>query len=491
VRQARTALVAVALAAIPTRPTSGPVGTSAEVITRHFTPRDQQVARYMYVPFDVPRDTSRIGVSFRYDRADGANVIDLGLFEPGPLTLGTTAFRGWSGGARDGISVGIDQASPGYWPGPLPDGQWRVALGLYKVASAGVDVTLTIETSRDPVTASPLKLAARQPEPIRTGARWYSGVLHTHTVHSDGELTPQQLADKAVGEKLDFIAITDHNNTTHQLAPIDAPGLLVIPGEEVTTPGGHFNVWGLDGARAHVDFRILPGTPGISDVMRTATARGALVSINHPVADCLACSWTHQVPDTVSAIEIANGTAVARQQAMTMWDVLLRGERRITAVGESDWHRGNVPLSVPSVRVFAPELSTRAILAAIRARRVIVMADGSTPPPTVVARAGGQQARIGDDLQIRPGEPFTVAVDAAAAQYRGGRVAFVWNGEAIASEPVPESGHVEFERFGHADGYLRLHVFKADGTPLAITNPIFVTMTPSRLESPYGGSAKR
>src|SRR5262245_11488124 len=117
----------------------------------------------MYVPFDVARDTTRIDVSYRYYRADGATVIDIGLFEPGPLTLGTTGFRGWSGGSRDSVSVGIDQASPGYWPGPLPDGQWQVALGLYKIANAGVDVTVTIETSREPVAASLPKLAARQP----------------------------------------------------------------------------------------------------------------------------------------------------------------------------------------------------------------------------------------------------------------------------------------------------------------------------------------
>ena len=396
-------------------------------------------------------------------------------------------------------AVGIDQASPGYWPGPLPAGQWHVALGLYKIAGAGVDVELTLETSRDPVAASPPTLAARSSEPIRIGPAWYAGVLHTHTVHSDGELTPQQLADKAVAEKLDFLAITDHNNTTHQLAPIDAPGLLVIPGEEVTTPGGHFSVWGLVGARAYVDFRIMPGDPAIADVMRAATARGALVSINHPVADCLACSWTHQVPPSVGAVEIANGTAVARQQAMTMWDVLLREGRRVTAVGESDWHRGAAPLAVPSVRVFAPELSTRAILAGIRAGRVIVMADGSIPPPAITVRAGGQEARIGDGLHIHSGEVFTVGIDAGAAPYKGGRVDFVWNGEPIASATVPDNGHVAFERFANASGYLRVHVYKADGAPLAIANPIFVTQwrrdeacsSPEVVSHPLAGGRER
>ena len=473
-----TATAFVAFAAIATA-SAPPRSDSPQVIARHFTSRDQQTARYEYVPFDVAPGTTRIGVSYRYDRADGANVIDLGLFEPGPLTLGTKAFRGWSGGARDRISVAIDQASPGYWPGPIPPGRWHVALGLYKVGSAGADVEVTIETFKDPVAATAPKLAARPAEPIRAGPAWYSGVLHTHTVHSDGELTPQQLADKAVSEKLDFLTITDHNNTTHQLAPIVAPRLLVITGEEVTTPGGHFSVWGLGGVRDDVDFRILPGDPALATVMRAASVRGALVSVNHPVADCLACSWTQPVPDTVNAIEIANGTAVARQQAMTMWDVLLRAGRRLTAVGESDWHRGTAPLAVPSVRVFAPELSVHAILAAVRAGRVVVMADGSTPPPTVVAHAGQKEARLGDDLRLAPGAPFQVVVEADSS-YKGARVDLAWNGEPIASAMMPDRGRVEFERFANGSGYLRVQVYRVDGTPISITNPIFVIVKPVR-----------
>lgn len=41
--------------------------------------------------------------------------------------------------------------------------------------------------------------------------RWYRGDCHIHSVHSDGELTPQQLAVGARAAGLDFIATTDHN----------------------------------------------------------------------------------------------------------------------------------------------------------------------------------------------------------------------------------------------------------------------------------------
>src|SRR5262249_2288438 len=111
-------------------------------LVRHFTPRDQEVDRYVYVPVSVPAGTTRLTIAYRSDSKGGANVIDLGVFEPGSLALGSPALRGWSGGSRDTVTIGVADASPGYWPGPLPPGEWHVMLGLYKVAPEGVDVTI-------------------------------------------------------------------------------------------------------------------------------------------------------------------------------------------------------------------------------------------------------------------------------------------------------------------------------------------------------------
>jgi hypothetical protein len=464
--------IAVALIAAPVD--SIPRARPDQTISRHYTPRDQEAVRYAYVPFDVPAGTTRIEVSYKYDRANGANAVDLGLFEPGPLTLGSPAFRGWSGGAQDAISVGVDKASPGYWPGAIAAGRWHVALGLYKIGSAGVDVEVTIRTSDAPPAGPTPRVVPRPSTPLRGGPAWFAGVMHAHTLESDAVLTPQQLAIKARAEGLDFIVITDHNNTTHQLTAFDAPGLLVITGEEATTPGGHFNVWGLGGARDYVDFRIMPGDPAVARVMQAARARGALISINHPIADCFACTWTHDIPSSVNAIEIGNGPPAARLQAMTMWDQLLRAGRRITAVGESDWHRPPASLTVPSVRAWAQDLSVRAILEAVRLGRVVVMANGTLAPPELSAHAGNVNARIGDELTIAPGAPVRIDVALPREGYKGARVDLVWSGEVVTSAPVPETGVVTFDRFPPADGYLRVHVTTADGAPLAITNPIYV-----------------
>jgi hypothetical protein len=451
-------------------------GPSAEAPARQrtvvrYTPRDREAGRYQYVPFDVPEGATRVTVEYRYDRAGGANAVDLGLFEPGPLDLATPAFRGWSGGERTSVTVSPQYATPGYWPGALPAGRWHAALGLYKVADGGVEVEVITETGWEAAGPVP-SLPPRPAVALRPGPAWFSGALHLHTVHSDGTLTAGQLSRAARQAGLDFIAITDHNNTTHQLEAVAEEGLLRIVGEEVTTPGGHANVWGLGGARDYVDFRVLPGDPRIAEVVAAADARRALVSINHPTADCAACDWTHAIPEGVDALEISSLRPEAQAAAVGLWDRLLQKGRRITAVGTSDWHRGPQPIDAASVRVWAAELSERGILDGLQAGRVVVMADGRTPPPVLTARCGnGRTFGLGDTVPRKEPRPCRPEVEVPAGPYRGARIELHWNGAKVAEAPA--EGPVRFAWTPLGPGHLRIHVFGADGAPRAVTNPIY------------------
>ena len=472
-------ILAIALLAAATA-TPRPVAAAdpPRIIKTRFTPKQQQVDRYVQVPFDVAPGTTRIDIEMKYDRANGENVVDLGLLEPGSLELGTKAFRGWTGGERSAIFVSAIDATPGYWPGPIQTGQWNVDLGLYKVGAGGVDVEVTVRTSSDPMAAVMPSLPARPKEPVRTGPAWYSGALHAHTHNSDGALSAQALAQKARAEGIDFLAITDHNNTASQRETIDVPGLLTILGEEVTTPGGHANVWGLGGARDFVDFRVSPGDPAIHTLFRAAAGRGALIGINHPYSACVACSWTHPVPDAVSTIEITGREPAEIVRAVALWDMLLTAGRRVTAIGVSDWHRGDAPIGSASVRVWANELSTRAILDSIRAGRVIVMADAATAPPDVRVTSSSKEARVGDTLVLARGDAYAldVAVGADAPLYRGAKAEVFWNGERIAGGEI-EGGRFRLERFASTNGYLRIHILAANGAPLAVTNPVWIRMS--------------
>ncbi|MEO8359875.1 MAG: hypothetical protein ABI672_07590, partial [Vicinamibacteria bacterium] len=130
---ARLRATIVSIAALFVLGALTPSAESAEpvvqVLKAHFTQKQQQTERYVYVPFEVPAGVTRIDIDFKYQKTE-ENVIDLGLMEPGSTALHTKAFRGWSGGERTSIFVSSSDATPGYWPGPILAGTWRVALGL-------------------------------------------------------------------------------------------------------------------------------------------------------------------------------------------------------------------------------------------------------------------------------------------------------------------------------------------------------------------------
>jgi hypothetical protein len=450
-----------------------PAAPAAQVLLRHFEPADRESGRYQYVPFDVAAGTEELTISYRYSGDDGTNLIDLGLFEPGSLELGTPSFRGYSGGAQRTITVGRNSASPGYRTGPLPPGRWHVLLGLYRVAPGGVDVSIdvtrSLESRAEPAGSETAgRPAAPAPPPER---RWYSGALHLHTTHSDGALSAAALAEAALQARLDFMAVTDHNNTTHTREAMPRSPLHIV-GEEVTTPAGHANVWGLEPG-AWIDFRVRPGDAGaghtIDGFVAQAHRRGALFSINHPVDDCAGCSWEQAMPDALDAIEIWNGSQGPQEPALAIWDRLLRGGRRVTAVGASDWHRAPAAIDAPAVRVLSDDLTQRSILDGIRQGRVVVVRDARIEPPSVSATCGGNYASIGATLRCRGGEP--VAVHVAAAGVAGGRADLFWNGSKSQSKAA--TGDVRFA-LGASDGYLRVHLYAADGSAAAITNPIHV-----------------
>ncbi len=180
----------------------------------HLAPLGANDSRYVYVPFDVPPNATRVSVSYQYERANGANTIDIGLFDA--RSTGSDSdprgFRGWSGGRRSEFSVSREEATPGYLPGEMTAGTWRIILGLYKVAPTGVDVSFKIgietgENRSSNPTQAPRKtgqssVKARTVSAAGRGSRWWRGDLHMHTVHSDGDWTIAELISSALNSGL-------------------------------------------------------------------------------------------------------------------------------------------------------------------------------------------------------------------------------------------------------------------------------------------------
>jgi hypothetical protein len=68
----------------------------------------------------------------------------------------------------------------------------------------------------------------------------YLGDLHMHTTCSDGNASYEEMIEAAVKAKLDFVAITDHNNCSEVEAKCKAETkLLCIPGREITEKNTH------------------------------------------------------------------------------------------------------------------------------------------------------------------------------------------------------------------------------------------------------------
>lgn len=469
-------------------------------------------ARYVYVPFDVPRGAVRVQVSYDYAREGGVNTLDLGVFDAradGPgREVSARGFRGWSGGRRSEFFITREEATPGYLAGELPAGRWRVVLGLYKVAPAGVEVKLRIvvetlttggrgraESRRVPTErAAAQELAGRLPRETSPGRhvagtklRWFAGDLHTHTVHSDGEWTVEELVKAAFYANLDFLFVTDHNTSSHH-AEVERAGrlareLLVMRGEEVTTYGGHANAWGLP-AGAVIDFRVRPGdAAGMSKVVANAHRLGALISVNHPFALCGGCNWSYgDAVKEFDAVEVWNGEWDATDEsALKLWDGLLQRGLRPTAVASSDSHRAQNPVGRPTTHVAAEELSQAALLNSIRRGRVYLAREAQGLVVEFAAAAGQigspipLDARSGPGAEIRLRAPGTLLffiklngapVNATLSLVSGGRVVRT----AGTQDRFTEVFEVECER----DGYYRLEVRDRAGAMLAMTNPVYV-----------------
>ena len=386
-------------------------------ITGHLSPEDKLHSVYRMFPFDVPAGVARLEVSYSFSGDDAGgfmrpagNILDIGLFDPrGSEFLHAEGFRGWSGSTRREFFLTPHEATPGYLPGPIPTGRWEVILGLHNILPQGCDYRVTVKlyagevSDPDPVASPPWPALRREPG-------WYRGDLHCHSHHSDGTGSLADLAASAHAQRLDFLAMTEHNTVSHlpHLAAHASPDLLLIPGQEITTEYGHANAWGIH--RWH-EFRCEDGEQ-MAQVVADVQAAGALISVNHPKEG--GPPWEFGDETQFDCLEVWQSPwFVFNDQSLALWDRLLRERHRITAVGGSDVHQppfeGEIgPLAVgkPCTWVYAEELSVTGLLAGIKAGHVFISEDVSGPRLFLTADADGDgryEAMMGDEVRVAAG----------------------------------------------------------------------------------------
>ena len=344
---------------------------------RHYTRDDRADDVYQYIVVDAPMGAPAITVRLDYDRTDA--VVDLGL-------IGPHRFAGWSGGERSVVTVTPTWATPGYLPGEVAGG-WQVVLGLHRVGPAGVTVYVDVETTaveQPPAAPLPPRPERRPPRglPAHAGRRWLACDFHSHTVHSDGGLEIADLAVLAASRGLDVLAVTDHNTVSHHphLAAVgEHAGVLLLPGQEVTTDHGHANCLG---PLPWIDFR----EP--ADMWRATTeAHRGVMAVNHPWAGD--CSWRLPLSGPASLVEMWHSTwDHVHPTPLTEW-----ASFGSTPIGGSDFHRheGGVIPGRPTTWVECEDVSIEGVLDGLRHGRTAISAERDGP---VVLRHDGELVDI-------------------------------------------------------------------------------------------------
>ncbi|MCJ2181498.1 CehA/McbA family metallohydrolase [Novosphingobium sp. 1949] len=483
---------------------------------------DSDRASYRELPFTVPAGVSKITLRLEGNDPDKGTYLVLGVYD-------TERLRGWGGAIKPEVTIARTFASTSYLPGPLPAGQWRASLRVASIRKGvAAPYRLVVHFER----GAPAQ--ALYDAPVRQGRAWYLGDFHTHTGQSDGKCRSRpsgkavpcpvlRTLEAAYDHGLDFVSVSDHNVAAQdaELA-VDAAyfdAMLVIPGREMTTAQGHFN---LTGVTDYVDFRLgAPGPRDINAIFRAARPTGALLSINHPEIPtgeaCLGCGWS--APDTdfslLDAIEVANGGVAADAKGhfddgegsgTQWWERLLNRGYHLTGIGGSDnhdpvdGHAGSSPVGeqspvgTPATAVEAADLSQPAILAGVRAGRVFIDLTGAHHDHGLDLEAKASSgARVAMGGTLRLGAKDTVRGAVLVRGLAGARVDLILDGrhlplgagavvgaDAIGAGAGDGWARVSFAfaardlAKGQAGHWLRADVRDAAGTRLLIGNPIYL-----------------
>lgn len=172
------------------------------------------------------------------------------------------------------------------------------------------------------------------------GKKWFGGDFHTHTILSDGKLSPRELMDLAAKNKLNFFCATDHN--TYWNGVPDDDDVLVIRGNEITSKLGHFNlIFCKEELTNEEDTKRIGDEEHFLSIMDRA-ANKARLCLCHPFLR----QWEFVANADISkinAFEIINDPTyidnpVATEKILRAWNIALDAGHRVLGIGGADAH---------------------------------------------------------------------------------------------------------------------------------------------------------
>lgn len=325
--------------------------------------------------------------------------------------------------------------------------------------------------------------------------KWLAGDLHVHTTYShdsyggpsddntgieDGFAAGHTVSSQfalAASRRLDYLAITDHNDVRSQSDPgFGSSGVLGLPGYE-NSLRGHAQMLGARSVFPNGDSST-QAVNGLADRLR---GEGGAFQINHPAEgstnfpDDIDWKYRYDVrPDTVEVWNISRlyqpplPSGSSNDDAIRYWEGWLDRGARVGATGGSDNHFLSTSaiqgVGQPTTWVFAEDRSANGLLAGIRQGHTFI---SHQPPglggPQIFLEADGNgdgryESMVGD--AVRPGSVLRVRATGGA----GTLLRIITNGGRQAIEPVAV-GPGEFEHRFHVPAgvtWVRAELFDPD-----------------------------
>lgn len=399
---------------------------------------------YYTIPFEVPENVDSFTVSYSYkkitrEESGGVNepcVIDIGIIDSGGR------FIGWSGSARQSVTVGEFNSTNGYLRKKIKSGTWQIIVGAYRVSGDHTEVEYTIEFSEK-------------------RRRFYYGDLHVHSDASDGQYNCYELGIMAQRQGLDFIALSNHNNYSENYSLPRISGITFIPAVEWTHYKGHMNFFGP--LNPFDNSFITNSAEEMKKLIAAAIKKGAVISVNHPEDELCPYLWGDD--SAYEMMEIWNGPMrPANERAIKKWTDLLKTGRKISAVGGSDYHGDSSPsrMGSPVTAVYSDSQSAEDLLSSIRAGRSFVAADKNAPCLFMRCRDSIMGGTVCTD------EP-AVTLDITAERADGCKLFVV-----TATGETEITGKTYIEIPVEASRFAYIKAIDGSNAVTAVTNPIYI-----------------
>jgi hypothetical protein len=395
--------------------------------------------------------------------------------------------------------------------------RWLFLVAAVLVAAATVFIA-TVFIARVP----PKHLTLADPAPDQT----IPGVLHVHSVRSDGRGTADEIAEAAAQAGLKFVIVTDHGDGTRTPeAPVYRRGVLCLDAVEISTSGGHYIA---------LDMPASPYPLGgeARDVVEDVKRLGGFGLVAHPDSPKDELRW-REWGEPFDALEIVNLDTAWRQRAAgaswrqrvdlatrllsypirpaesiaslvqpsTIWDrwaALARRRHLVTLPGADahariGWRTGDpvagsmsapLPSYLTSFRTLSVHVRTeraltgnagfdaRMIIRAIRAGHSYTAMEGAASPASFDFTATNDRGTVHAGDEISAGGTLTLRVRSNAPP---GFTTTIWNGtELVSGDHHQQDVSVELPE---GDGVYRAEI-RATGQfpslPWIVSNAIYV-----------------